>query len=244
LLGDLLSTTSSRVHEGPQKISEHINNLRSKKSKKEIAFLHKIFWSTQKRFLKTFSPYETFGELFVSGKYDCLTATSLYSLLLTEFNFDFNIIETNYHIFIVVHTSSGEVLFETTDRYNGFVHDKKEIESRIGMYKENFIATTKPNSVYYRYSFDLYKKISPFQLIGLLHFNQAVNAFNKHEWLTCADELALSESKYESPRVKELAAVLVHSVLASDDANEEVKEAVLRRFKSHWLEKQPTVAIN
>jgi len=244
LLNDLLSASSTGVHEGPQKIREHINNLRSKRSKKEVTFLHKIFWSTQKRFLKTYSPYETFGELFVSGKYDCLTATSLYSLLLTEFNFDFNIIETNYHIFIVVRTSSGEVLLETTDRYNGFVQDKKEIESRIGTYKENFIATTKPNSTYYTYSFDLYKKISPFQLTGLLHFNQAVNAFNKHEWLACADELALSERKYASPRVKELASLLVQSVILSDNAGEEVKETVLRRFRSHWLEKQPTVSKN
>jgi hypothetical protein len=244
LLNDLLSSSSTGAIEGRQKITEHINNLRSRETKKEIALLHKIFWSTQKRFLKTYSPYETFGELFVSGKYDCLTATSLYSLLLSEFNFDFNIIETNYHIFIVVHTSSGEVLIETTDRYNGFVQDKKEIQSRIGTYKENLIAATDPNSTYYTYSFDLYKKISPFQLTGLLHFNRAVNAFNQHEWLACANELALSESKYESPRVKELAALLVQSVITSDDANEEVKGAVLKRFKSYWLEKQPTVANN
>jgi len=244
LLSDFLSASSTGIKEGPQKIRDHITYLHSKRSKNEIGLLHKIFWSTQKRFLKTYSPYETFGELFVSGKYDCLTATSLYSLFLSEFNFDFNIIETNYHIFIVVHTSSGDVLFETTDRFNGFVQDKKEIESRIGIYKENLIAATKPNSTYYSYSFDLYKKISPFQLTGLLHFNRAVNAFNNHEWLTCANELALSESKYESPRVKELAALLVQSVIISDDANEETKEVVLRRFKSHWLEKQPTVSSN
>ena len=244
LLNDLLSTSSTGTHEGPQKIREHVNYLRSKESKKEITFLHRIFWSTQKRFLKTYSPYEAFGELFTSGKYDCLTATSLYSLLLTEFNFDFKIIETNYHIFIVVHTSSGDVLLETTDRYNGFVEDKKQIESRIGVYKENLIASANSNSTYYAYSFDLYKKVSPFQLTGLLHFNQAVNAFNKREWLACANELALSESKYESPRVKELATLLVQSVIMSNDTKDEVKDSILKRFKPYWLEKQPTVAIN
>jgi len=244
LLSDFLSVSPAGVQEGPQKIRDHVNYLRSKDFKNEIAFLHKIFWSTQKKFLKTYSPYETFGELFTSGKYDCLTATSLYSLILTEFDFDFSVIETNYHIFIVVHTSSGNVLLETTDRYNGFVQDKKEIESRIGAYKENLIATANPNATYYAYSFDLYKKINPLQLTGLLHFNQAVNAFNKHEWLTCANELSLSEKKYESPRVKELAVLLVQSVLASGDVKDEIKDFILKQFKPYWLDKQPTVAIN
>lgn len=245
LLYDLLSSSSSTaVQQGPQQIQEHIGYLRSRKSKQEINFLHKIFWSTQKRFLKTYSPYESFGELFASGKYDCLTATSLYSLLLTEFHFDFSIVETNYHIFIIVHTTSGNVLFETTDRYNGFVQDKKEIESRIGAYKANLIAAADRNTTYYTYSFDLYKKINPDQLAGLLHFNQAVVAFNKHEWQTCANELSMAEKRYASPRINELAALLVQSVLISPDAKDETKDFILKQFKSHWVEKQPTVAIN
>lgn len=244
LFYDLLTTSSTNIQQGPQKIQDYISYLRSKKSKQEIDFLHEIFWSAQKRFLKTYSPYERFGELFTSGKYDCLTATSLYSLVLTEFHFDFSIIETNYHIFIVVHTASGDVLLETTDRYNGFVQDKKEIESRIGAYKENLVAAADPNRTYYTYSFDLYNRISPYQLTGLLHFNQAVVAFNKHDWQACANELSLAEERYASPRIKELAALLVQSVLISADAEEETKDSILKQFKSHWIEKQPTVAIN
>lgn len=241
LLSDLLAVGPIETAEGPTKIKNHIDYLRTKQSKKELAFLHKIFWSTQQTFFKTYSPYVTFNDLFIAGKYDCLTATSLYSLVLTELNLDYSIIETNYHIFIIVHASSGDVLFETTDRYHGFVPDKKEIEKRIGTYKENLIASSNPSS--YLYSFELYKKISPTQLAGLLHFNQAVNAFNKHDWIMCADELVLSGSKYDSPRVKELATLLVQSVLCSN-AKDEVRDSILQRFKPYWLEKQLTVAKN
>lgn len=243
LLNDLLSTSLIGRQEAPSRILDHINHLKSKQYKKEVNFLHKIFWSTQQEFLKTYSPYEPFGELFVSGKYDCLTATSLYSLILNEFHFDYSIIETNYHIFIMIHTSSGDVLMETTDRYNGFVYERNEIEERIGSYKKNLIATNGSDKSFFRYSFDLYKKINPNQLSGLLHFNQAVNAFNAKQWLACADELVLSESKYESPRVKELALLLVQAVLNSD-TNEEIQELITQRFKPYWLEKQPVIATN
>jgi len=163
--------------------------------------------------------------------------------VLSEFNFDYTIIETNYHIFIIVHSSSGDVLLETTDRFNGFVQDKNEIEKRIGSYKKNLIASSGNGKSYFRYSFDLYKKVNPSQLPGLLHFNQAVNAFNKHDWLACADELVLSESKYYSPRVSELALLLVQAVLDSD-ASEEIQELITQRFKPYWLEKQPSSVIN
>jgi hypothetical protein len=243
ILDELLATSSGGHVQALQVFQKHVKDLSSKQSKKEIVFLHKIFWSTQRRFLKTYSPYISFDELFSSGKYDCLTATSLYALILDSFHFDFDIIETNYHIFIIVHHPNGDVLFETTDRYNGFVQEKKEIDKRIGSYKQNLIATTRTNLSYYQYSFDLYKEIDMKQLPGLLHFNQAVNAFNKQQWSICAEQLILSEAKYNSPRIKELGALLIQSVLQSQE-KEEVKEFILHRFKSYWLEKQPTVAIN
>jgi len=238
---NLITNSSSVADKAEQQFLKHIDRLKSKQSSKDLVFLRKIFWSTQQEFLKTYSPYGRFDEIFVSGKYDCLTATSLYSLLLEEFHFNYSIIETNYHIFIVVRTSAGDVLLETTDRYHGFVADKNEIQKRIGSYKQNLIAST--NSNLYHYSFDLYKEVTLSQLNGLLHFNQAVNAFNKHEWLTCADELEQSEKIYQSPRVKELAVLLVQSVLAAE-VKDEIKEQILLRFKNHWIERQPTVAIN
>jgi hypothetical protein len=243
LLNELLATSSLPKSEFQAKLNRHITSLQGKKTKNDVAFLHKIFQKTQHRFLKSYTPYESFDRLFTTGKYDCLTATALYSILLQEFHFEFSVIETNYHIFIIAHTGSGDVLLETTDRYHGFVKDKKEIEQRVGTYKQNLIASKNPDVRYYDYSFQLYKVVNPIQLAGLLHFNQAVNAFNAKQWEVCADQLELSEKKYNSPRVKELAVLLVQTVLQSS-TDEELKQSVLQRFKAAWLESQLMVANN
>jgi hypothetical protein len=243
LFDEYLVTSDASVAGINSQMQRHISSLEEIKSNNDVAFLHKIFRKTQKNFLKSYSPYESFDKVFTAGKYDCLTATALFSILLEKFHFDFNVIETNYHIFIIAHTTKGDVLLETTDRYHGFVQDKKEIEKRIGSYKQNLIASQNTDVRYYNYSFQLYKNVSPIQLAGLLHFNQAVNAFNAKDWSLCADQLDLSAKKYNSPRVKELAVLLVQSVLQSD-TEEKVKQTILQRFKSEWLERQPIVANN
>jgi hypothetical protein len=242
LLQTFLASSPSIPSAANNRFEKHINHLRSFQSKKELAFLHKIFWATQKEFFKSYKPYEAFSELFTSGKYDCLTATGLYSILLTEFNFNHSIIETNYHIFIVIHSTQGDVLFETTDRYKGFVQNNEEIEKRIGTYRQNLLASTSTQANYYQYTFSLYKEINPTQLTGLLHFNQAVNAFNKKDWKLCADQLELARHNYDSQRTKELAALLIQCVMAygEDDA---LRQNIVQRFKDYWLTNQP-VAMN
>ncbi len=239
LLQSFLATSPVNAPHAQRQLNAHITHLKSKQSKKEMTFLHQIFWSTQKRFLKTYQPYEPFGELFESGKYDCLTATGLYSILLKEFGFEHSIIETNYHIFILVHTIKGDVLFETTDRYDGFVQDRSEIEKRIGTYQQNVVASSRPKFNYYLYSFNLYSEISSSQIVGLLHFNQAVKAFNKQEWMPCANQLAITRKTYDSQRVKELAALLIQAVPVNE---ENMRNSIIHQFKDYWITDQQTVA--
>jgi len=239
LLDNFLATSPVQSSTARVKLNDHISRLYAKRSQKELSFLHKIFWATQKRFLKTYTPYEPFGELFESGKYDCLTATSLYSILLNEFNFDYSIVETNYHIFILVNTRQGEVLLETTDRYDGFVQDKAEIEKRIGTYRQNSVASSNVKSNYYLYSFDLYKKINSAQIAGLLHFNQAVKAFNNQDWRASAEQLDIARRTYDSQRIKELATLLIQSVPVEET---DLRKDIIQRFKDYWMQDQQTIA--
>ncbi|HWA32986.1 MAG TPA: hypothetical protein VG737_02600 [Cyclobacteriaceae bacterium] len=176
--------------------------------------LHKVFKKINSVFLKKYVAYSDFDELFTSGKYDCLTATAIYSLVLDRLHYAYEIIETNYHIFLVVQTSEGEVLIETTDRFGGFICGAGAIASRLGSYRENVLATNTANQ-YLRYSFKLYQPISAANLNGLLYFNQAVKAFNKHMLLESAVLLEKSNLNYSSPRCEELGMLLAHSVMQS-----------------------------
>ena len=244
LLSDLLSTTKDgNVSAINFRMEEFELGLKKKTYSSDRDFLQTVFTKTQQKFLKHFSQYTGLDEVFSAGKYNCLTATSLFSVVLTDFHFQHRIIETNYHIFLIVQTTKGDVLIETTDRYNGFVSDKNEIEKRLGSYKQNAISPTlsASNKLYYTYHFSLYQDVEPHQLAGLLYYNQAVKAFNKKEFMNAADLLGKAKAIYESPRIAELAVILVEAALESN-LNDSNKAMILEQYKTYWEQRSRLMA--
>jgi hypothetical protein len=187
--------------------------------------LHKVFKRMKSVFLKKYAAYSDFDELFTTGRYDCLTATAVYSLVLDRLQYSYEIIETNYHIFLLVQTSEGEVLIETTDRFGGFVTGAAAIAARSGNYKANVLASNTGHQ-YFRYSFKLYQRISAVNLNGLLYFNQAVKAYNQHMLLESTEFLEKANINFSSPRCEELGILLTRSVMQSA-LDEEAKAACL-----------------
>lgn len=229
-LPDLMASYPARQPERVEaRIESFISQLSDKRSRFESQqnFIRFAFRETHRKFFHTYQPYTQFAEIFETGKYDCLSATSFMSVVLERFGFDYEIIETNYHIFLLVETEEGRMLIETTDRLNGITTNLKEINRRITHYKANdlYVKTTS-NKTYYKYGLNLYQEVKPTQLTGLLYFNQAVSAFNAKDYATCAARLLKSRRIYESPRIAELAVVLVKSVAVSDMPDEKKKDLI------------------
>lgn len=201
--------TTSRSGEGFQDVNSKVDRLVTRLEKRhyrrEIRKLYALFMKTHNRFLHNYVPYTGIEDL-AKGRYDCLTATSLFADILTRSGYNYNIIETNYHIFIVVNTTEGDVILETTDRLGGFINDEKRKEQVLAAYKKNILASATPS--HYQYNFNLYKTVDINQLPGLLYFNQAVNAFNAEKWDECSEKLLAASQATDSPRVAELATLL------------------------------------
>lgn len=178
----------------------------------EVRRLYALFMKTQSKFLHSYVQYTGIEDL-AQGRYDCLTATSLFADILARSGYSYNIIETNYHIFIIVNTKDGDVVLETTDRVGGFINDKEKVNRVIGEYKKNVLASATP--AHYKYTFDLFQPIDPNQLAGLLYFNQAVKAFNNGKWMECSEKLAAAANYTTSPRIAELGAMLSRSAPAN-----------------------------
>jgi len=187
------------------RITNLVASLQNHHYRNEQHKLYSLFKKTHATFLNQYSQYSNIEEL-ASGRYDCLTATALFADVLSRTGFQFKIIETNYHIFIVVNTHEGDVILETTDRANGFINNKKQIASRLAEYQKNILEAATPS--HHQYSFSLYNSVSADQLAGLLYFNQAVKAFNAHEWKECSSKLAAASSIADSPRIAELVQLL------------------------------------
>lgn len=245
LLPALLNSQSlSNSQRISNQMAGFVSDLQKKKSRyTEKNFLKVVFRESHHKYFKSYQLYSQFADIFEKGYYDCLSATSFLSVLLEEFDFDYKIIETNYHIFLYVETKDGPVLLESTDKFNGIVTDAKQIDERISKYKTNelVINPSETDKNYYDFSFNLYQQVLPYQLPGLLYFNQAVVAYNHKNLVECADKLIKASRIYESPRTAEFAVILVKSVVASD-LDEQMKKELIRPFVKYLRNSNSIIA--
>ena len=196
-----------------QLVISFVDKLQKKSFKRDDEFLAYVFQKIHQRFLQQYAINASFGQLLTDRTYNCLTATALYAILLDHFGFDYKVIETNYHIFLIAQTSQGPVLVETTDPANGYVSDPKEIEKRIALYRENRIHLGSSNKTYYRFKFDLYNEVNLDQMLGLLYYNLSVNAYNQQSLSLAIEQLKNASKLYHSPRIDEFSKIILLSVI-------------------------------
>ena len=207
-------------------------------AKNETAFVRSVFNKTHQKFLRRFAAYATLDETFETGSYNCLTGTILLSLSLHHFNIRHQVIETNYHIFILAETKDGQILLEATDPLNGFVSDQHDIEARITTYKQNQIQAQNANKSYYRFSFELYNTVSIDELRGLVFYNKAVDSFNHGQLHVAVDNLVKANTLYSSFRTEEFSQILLLS-LQQSELDTKTKENCMHAILSS---KQKTLA--
>ena len=206
-----------------------------KEARNEVNFLKSLVNESHKKFLKSYKAYSRFDEQFETGHYDCLTGTAFFSLILQALEIEYKIIETNYHIFLLIDTKKGKVLLETTDRLFGFKTDPNEVEKCLAQYGQNQLNTNSSQQLHYRYQVSLFREVAPTQLTGLLYFNQAVVAYNNHQWETCVERLGKARYIYDNPRVEELTQILATSISLSNLADKEKQKLLIHlgQFASH-----------
>jgi hypothetical protein len=230
---NLFSSVNGEHSDSDKSFVEFVSKIDSKRAsfRDDQAVLHHVFIKTHQKFLKKFTQYASFHEMFDQGNYNCLTGTTMYALMLDHFQMNYTIIETNYHIFILVDTEKGKVLLEATDPVNGFVNEGRQIEKRIQSYRQNVIQEVSTNKKYYQYTFDLYNEVKLEQLLGLLHYNVAIVSYNNHEFQSAIAHLDQALELYNSPRIEEFSRVITLSVVESS-LSESMKEFYIRKLQS------------
>lgn len=210
---------SSSTHEDQsvKSFEQFLDKLDKKRDgKNERDFVRQIFSKTHQRFLKNYSAYASLEETFDNGSYNCLTGTIIFSLILNHYEINHEVIETNYHIFILAETTGGQILLEATDPLNGFVTSAKEVEARIKLYKQNELEVQQKNKSYYKFKFELYNTVSMDELRGLAHYNKAVDSFNQQNFEAAVQNLVKADALYASHRIEEFSQILLLALQQSD----------------------------
>lgn len=190
-------------------VSEFISKLKSKSRNSDKQFLRTVFNLTHRQFLKEYKQYAGFNELFEDGKYDCLTATSFYSVLLTELGYEHTIMETAYHVFLLVESDQGQVLMESTDPIGGFEYLQENIDQRIASYRAQ--EQLELGDLANRYG-----SVSRLQLVGLLYYNQCVMLFNNQQWTQAHQMLSQAKAYYNSPRIIDMENIILNALATSE----------------------------
>lgn len=224
-LGLLQGQNHSRLHDYEEtdladqlvdakyQISEFLFKVNSKSKKSDRLFLKTVFGQTHKQFLKEYQQYAGFNEIFSNGNYDCVTATALYSLLLEELGFTHEVYETKYHVFLLIESSEGQFLIESTDPINGFEYQQDRIKERIALYQED--QDLKYGQLNTAEEIAPIKKVTPSELTGLLYFNQCVKFFNSQQFLSASAYLSKAKLYYNSARTSEMEAILSNYIVSN-----------------------------
>ena len=215
-----------------EKIPRFIRDLENKKSvfKNDKDFLHYLFQKTHRKFLRHYKDYCTFDDLLNEETYNCLTGTALYALLLDHFDVAYEIVETNYHIFLMIKSTEGDLLFEATDEENGFVDSPIDIENRTNKYKA--LQPIAGRKICYRYAFEFFNTINLEALVGLMYYNLSVDAYNNRMFSASIYYLDQATRFYQTERTEEFSRIILHRIIQTTFLNKNEKEAYLKNLLS------------
>jgi hypothetical protein len=156
------------------------------KFKNEYYYLEFVFSFIQEYYLKYYIPDVTFQNLIYKRKYNCVSATAFYALILKNIGIKYRIFETSDHVYLKVYSNNEEYLFETTDK-NGFIVKKDEILKTEIQYDKN------PEN-------NLIKEINLIQLAGIQYFNISALFLEKNDYITAYDFAEKAYMLYPSAR--------------------------------------------
>lgn len=193
-----LQTWEELVSELDQKSTARRNDLK---------FVRQVFEKTHQKLLKKYAQHSTFNEMLNEGKFDCVSGSAALSLLLDRYGYSFDIVETDYHVFLVVHLDGDKIVLESTLPIGGMITSAAEVKKYIDSYKPAEFAQLKAfnqslagNEIEYSDN-SIFRKVSLKQLAGLQYYNDAIVHFNGQAFRRAIDQLSKAYELYPTERI-------------------------------------------
>ncbi len=193
--------------EGYYKLVKKLDK-RAKNKEHTKWFLEEVFYQAHKILLKEYKKHSVFNDLLNKGFYDCVSGSGLYAILLDRYGFDYKIIETDFHVFVLVQKNGENFIFESTEPRTGFIHKPTSVKGYLSAFlpsnsqeqndKKPSLGSLaqkpgKGNSIL--------KAISLIELAGLQYYNDAVLHFNENALEVSRKQLAKAQKIYPSDRI-------------------------------------------
>ena len=175
-----------------------------------LSLLRIIFQKTHQRLLKDYTQHSSFSDLLESGAYDCVSGSAALGLLLDRYGYSYEVVETDYHVFIQVYLEGKTLILESTLPVGGMITAPSAVSGYLGAYlnegkpvarniNEGLAGTkvdTSDNTIF--------RKVNLSELAGLQHYNEAIVHFNQQEYRQAIDLLSKALVLYPSERIEGL----------------------------------------
>lgn len=190
----------------------HLNKLNAKLDKdferfgKSKKFVKQLFYRTHKYLLDDYQQYASLEDLMENGKYDCVSGSLLFAMILDRYGFDYQIVETSFHVFLTLSIDNEQILLESTDPFGGFMTDQNEIEVYVGDFKK----AAQENKLYLDpvhqkrtslFNPSIYREINLQQLKGLEYYNSAIYYNNNGALTNALEEVHKASKFYDAERI-------------------------------------------
>ena len=172
-----------------------------KRSKSTEQFLKHFFYYVHRNYLKDYQQYATLNDVLENGKYDCVSGTALYALLLDALHINFSVQEMTYHMYLEIPLDGGIAIIESTDPLAGFISTESAIAERLAQYQAEEADPTV-------YSRPIQAKVGMDELLGLSYFNAAVFHYNQQQFTPARQYLRQAIRWYPADRMYAFQAII------------------------------------
>ena len=204
-----VEATESTSSKNWEKLVAELDDLATKKQD-NLKFLRQIFEKTHQRILKKYELHSSLNYMLSSGKYDCVSGSASLAILLDRYDFDYDIIETDYHVFIVAKIEGKEIILESTLPVGGMITSPSEVAKYLKSYTAtNDMSTREINQrlagpqVEYQNN-SIFRKVNLKELAGLQYYNDAIVQFNSQAFGKAVHQLSKAYLLYPSERIEGL----------------------------------------
>ncbi len=196
----------SQSNENWTKLLDELD-LKSAKRKDDYRFLRQIFEKTHQILLKKYEQHSTFNSMLKEGKFDCVSGSAALSLVLERYGYSIDIVETDYHVFIIAHLADQKVILESTLPIGGLISTPTEVEKYLSSYKPNQSESSKvfnqrlAGTDVSLLDNSIFRTVNLQELAGLQYYNDAIVHFNAQEYELAIDQLNKAYLLYPSERI-------------------------------------------
>ncbi|PRY89639.1 hypothetical protein [Mongoliibacter ruber] len=171
--------------------------------------LEEIYFSAHQLILTRYEEHAYFSKTLQEGIYDCVTGSGLYALLLDEFQIEYQIIETDAHVYIKGNLDEDHFLLESTFPTGGLIFGENEVSAFEQKFIRrnqgagsipNYLGKTEENG----FTESFHTVIGLRELAGLQYYNDAIKKFFEEDYTGTYTQLLKAEFLYPSERIIEL----------------------------------------